>query len=114
MFPYFKACPADSENTIFGRRFVITCKISDRKWFIQRVTNYEMLSIYSIPFINDNDIISAQYGIPDDFLPFIIPWTFWSDIMEDDNRSKNMLYYFTLGNTTQYDTAQCDYAYNYP
>ena len=30
VFPTHKACSDDSANTIFGRRFVITCKISDK------------------------------------------------------------------------------------
>ena len=42
-----------------------------------------MLRIYSIPIRNDNSAIHAQADILNDLLPFIIPWTFRSDIMED-------------------------------
>ena len=59
-----------------------------------------MLCIYSIIVRNDNYVSSAQSDILNDLLPFIIPWKFWSDIMEDDNWSNNMLDYFTLGDTT--------------
>ena len=100
MFPDRKACPAGHANTIFGRQFGIPCKISDKKWCIWIVTNNEMLCIYSIIVRNDNYVSSAQSDILNDLLPFIIPWKFWSDIMEDDNWSNNMLDYFTLGDTT--------------
>ena len=66
-----------------------------------------MLRIYSIPIINDNSIINAKADILDDLLHFRIPWKFRSYIMEDYNQSNNMLDYFTLGNTTQCDTAHC-------
>ena len=59
MFPSCEACSDYSANTIFRGRFGIPCKISDKEWFIQRVTNDEMLHIYSILVSNDNSIISA-------------------------------------------------------
>ena len=81
---------------------------------IRIVTNDEILRIYSIPISNDNSIICAQYDILEDLLPFIIIWTFWSDIMEYDNRSNNMLDYFTLGNNTQCETAKCYFTFKSP
>ena len=66
-----------------------------------------MLRIYSIPIGNDNSVINSQADTLDDLIPFSIPWIFWSNIMEDYNRINNMLYYFTLGDSTQCDTAQC-------
>ena len=65
-----------------------------------------MLCIYSIPIINDSSIINYQPEILDDLLPFIIPWKFFSDIIEDDNWGNKMLYYFTLGDTSKCETAQ--------
>ena len=82
MFPANEACSSDIANTIFGRRFGIPLKISDKKWFIRIVTNDEMLRIYYIPIRNDSSVINSQADILDDLLPFIIPWKFWSDIME--------------------------------
>ena len=81
MFPDHEAFSADSANTIFGRLFGIPWNISNRKLFIRRVTKYEILSIYSIPVSNDNYVISSQYEILYDLLPFIISCTFRSDIM---------------------------------
>ena len=107
MFPPHEACSDDSANTIFGRQFGITYKISDKKWFIRRVTNDEMLHVYSIPIGNDNYVIDDQYDILDDLITFRIPWTFWSNIIEDGNRSNNMLDYFTLGDITQCETDKC-------
>ena len=89
--PYHEACSDGIANIIFGRQFGIPYKISDKKCFIRRVTNDEMLCIYSIPIRNYNYIIYSQADILDNLPPFSIPWTFWSDIMEDDNRSNNML-----------------------
>ena len=66
-----------------------------------------MLRIYSIPIRNDNSAIHAQSDILNDLLPFIIPWTFWSDTMEDYNQSNNMLDYFTLGGTNQCNISRC-------
>ena len=74
IFPYREACSADSANTIFGRLFSTPFKISDRKWFIQRVTNNKMLCIHSITVSNDNYVISDQSDILDNLLPFSIPW----------------------------------------
>ena len=65
-----------------------------------------MLRIYYIMVRNEKSIISAQSDILDDFLPFRIPWGFWSDIMEDDKQSNTMLDYFMLGDTTQCNTNQ--------
>ena len=76
MCPTREACSADSENTIFGRQFGIPCIISDKKWFIRRVINDEMLRIQSIMIGNDNSIINSQADILDDLIPFSIPWTF--------------------------------------
>ena len=59
MFPDHEACSSDSTNTIFGRLFGIPCKTSDRKWFIQRVSNNEILCIYSIPVSSDHNFISV-------------------------------------------------------
>ena len=56
---------------------------------------------------SDNYVIITQYDILNEMLPFSILRTFWSDIMEYDNQSNNMLDYFTLGDTTQWDTAKC-------
>ena len=106
MFPAHETYSADSTNAIFGGNFGTSCQISYIKWFIQRVANDEMLSIYSIPVRSDNSIICDQYDILDDLLHLRIPWTFWSNIMEDDNQSKNMLDYFTLGDTNQCDNIQ--------
>ena len=86
---------------------VLPTKISDRKWYIGRVTNNEILRIYSIPFSSYNYVISAQTEIFDNLLPFIISWTFLYDVMEDDNRINKILYYFTIGDNIQCDTAQC-------
>ena len=104
MFPAHKSCSADSANTIFGRRFGITCKISDKKCLIQRVINDEMWRKYYIQIRNDNYVINAQSDILEDLLTLIIPRKFQSDIMKDSNRSNNMLDYFKLGNNTQCDT----------
>ena len=68
--------------------------------------------MYSIPIGNDNSIINAQADMLDYLLPFIIPWTFRSDIMEDDNWSNNILDCFTLGDITQCDTTQCYFTSN--
>ena len=67
-----EACSADSANTIFGRRFGIPFKTSDKKWFIRILTNNEMFRIYSIPIENDYSLINAQADILDDLLPFRI------------------------------------------
>ena len=56
---------------------------------------------------NDNSIINSQADILDDLIPFSIPWKFLHDIMEDDNRSNNMLDYFIFGHSNQCNTAQC-------
>ena len=77
MFASREACSADSTNHIFGRRFGITCKINDRKWFIRRVTNDDMLHIYSISDSSDNYVISAQSDNLNELLPFRIPCTYW-------------------------------------
>ena len=66
-----------------------------------------MLHIYSIPIVNDNYVINDQADILDDLIPFSIPWKSRSDIMEDDNRSNNMLDYFTLGDINQCETDKC-------
>ena len=73
-----------------------------------------MLRIYYIPISNDNYIIIAQAEILDNSLPFSIPWKFLSYIMEYENRSDKILYYFTLGDTTQYNTAQCYFTSKFP
>ena len=66
-----------------------------------------MLRIYSIKVSNDNDVISAQSEILDDLLPFIITWTFWSDINENYNRSDKMLDNVTLCDTAKYNRTKC-------
>ena len=73
-----------------------------------------MLCIYSIPFSNDDFVIGAQDDLLYDLLPFSITWKFWSDIIEVDNRSNSMLYYFMLGDTTQCYTAHCHFTPNPP
>ena len=50
----------------------------------------------------------------DDLLPSSIPWKFWSDIMEYENRSNKMLDYFMLGDTNQWNTDQCHFTSKYP
>ena len=42
MFPSHKACLYESANTILGRQFGITNKMSGKKLIVQRVTNNEM------------------------------------------------------------------------
>ena len=106
IFPARESCSTDSANSIFGRLFLLPCKISDKKCFIQIFTNDEMLSVYYIPISNDSSVIYYQSDILNDLLPFSIPWTFWFNIMEDNNRSNNMLDYFMLGYTTQCNTYQ--------
>ena len=66
-----------------------------------------MLSISSIPSSNDNYVISAQADILDYLLPFSILRIFQYNIMEDENQSNNIKYYFTLSDTNQFNTAQC-------
>ena len=85
IFPALKNISANGANIIFGRQFFIPFKISDRKCFIQRITNDEILRKFSISVSNNNSVISAQAGILNDLLPFRISWTFWYNIMEDDN-----------------------------
>ena len=114
IFPYREACSADSANTIFGRRFGIPFKTSDKKWFIRILTNNEMFRIYSIPSSNDNYAICSQDDILDELQPFRIPCTFWYDILEDDNRINNMLDYLTLGDSTQCDITQCYFTSKFP
>ena len=50
-----------------------------------------MLCLYYIPIRNHNYIINNQVDILDELLPFGIPWTFRSDLMEYGNRSNTML-----------------------
>ena len=66
-----------------------------------------MSRIYFTPIGNCNYVINGQADMLYDLLTFSLPWTFCSDIMEDDNRSKKLLDYFTLGDSTQRGTAQC-------
>ena len=66
-----------------------------------------MLRLYYLPIVNDKSFINDQSEILYELLPFSIPWTFWCDIMEDENRSNKKLDYFTLGESTQCDTDQC-------
>ena len=73
-----------------------------------------MFHIYSIPISNDIYVINDQDNILDDLLPLSIPWTVWSDIMEDYNRSNNILDYFTLGGSNQCITSQCYFTTNSP
>ena len=96
-----KACLDDWKILFLGRQFGIILKICDRKWFIQIVTNNKKLCIYSIPVRNKRYVISDQYDILDELLPFIIPWTFRYNTQEDYNRSNNILDYSMLGYTTK-------------
>ena len=73
-----------------------------------------MLRVYYIPISNDNYVIYDQADILDNLLPFRIQWIFWSDIMEYDNQSNNMLDNFTLGDTNQWNTNQCYFISNSP
>ena len=73
-----------------------------------------MLRIYYIPISNENSVINDQADILDNFLSFRIPWEFWSYVMGDDNRSNDMLDYFTLADNTQCDTAQFYFNFKYP
>ena len=60
-------------QALFLEDYLILLAKSLINFFIQRVTNNEMLRIYSIPISNDNDVINAQAEILDDLLPFSIP-----------------------------------------
>ena len=73
-----------------------------------------MLHIYSIPIRNGKYVINDQADILDDLLPFRIPQKNRSYLMEYDNRSNNMLDYFTLGDNTKYDTYICYFTSNPP
>ena len=73
-----------------------------------------MFHIYSIPISGDNSEIYDQSDILNNLITFIIPWTFRSDIMEDNNSSNSMLDYFTYGDTNQCNTSQCYFSYNPP
>ena len=73
-----------------------------------------MLHIYYTPIRNDKYAINAYFDTLENLLPFNIPWTFYYDIMEDNNRSNSILDYLTLGDITQCDTYQCYFTSKYP